>query len=391
VKIVFYCQHVLGIGHFFRSLEICRALDRHEVILVTGGTDVNVSLPRQVSEVRLPALGMDRDFKGLRASGGEDLETIRQIRRERILSVFDTERPELFLIELYPFGRKAFRFEIDPVLEAMAAGRLPPCGVVCSVRDILVEKEEQRRHETRAVDMLNRYFDAVLVHADPKLIRLEETFGRLSEISVPLIYTGFITPMPAADSRKRIRSALGLADRDRLIVASAGGGSVGAPLLEAAVVAFGRLGLLNASRLLVFTGPFLPEEDFDRLRHMAGEGVAVERFTPDFLDVLAAADLSVSMAGYNTTMNLLAAQVPALVWPFGQNREQRLRSERLESLGALRILRDEELAPAALAACMEGMLMRPGRPSVELDLNGAQTTARWIGDWRPPAAGRPAL
>lgn len=388
MKIVFYCQHVLGVGHFFRSLEICRALDRHKVILVTGGAAVNIALPPHVTEVRLPTLGMDRDFKGLRSASRADLETIRRVRRDRIVSLFDTERPELFLIELYPFGRKAFRFEIDPVLEAIAADRPPRCGVVCSVRDILVEKEEQHRHEARAVAVLNRYFDAVLVHADPKLIRLEQTFGRLNEISVPLVYTGFITPMPALDSRKRIRWALGLADRDRLIVASAGGGNVGGPLLEACFTAFGRLGLSNGSMLLVFTGPFLPEVEFDRLRHLAGERVVVERFTPDFPDVLAAADLSVSMGGYNTTMNLLAAHVPALVWPFGQNREQRLRSERLQDLGALRILRDEELAPAALADCMKGMLAEPVHPPTGIDLNGAQATARWIGSWRPPAAGR---
>ena len=50
MKIVFYCQHVLGVGHFFRSLEICRALAGHEVILVTGGPRFEVQLPGHISE-----------------------------------------------------------------------------------------------------------------------------------------------------------------------------------------------------------------------------------------------------------------------------------------------------------------------------------------------------
>jgi predicted glycosyltransferase len=140
--------------------------------------------------------------------------------------------------------------------------------------------------------------------------------------------------------------------------------------------------------LQVFTGPFLPVVEFERLKRAAGEGTTVARFTPEFLSYLAAADLSVSMAGYNTTMNLLAARVPALVWPFAQNREQQLRSERLKALGALQLLRDADLEPLRLAALMARMLERAERPEAGVDLNGAQATARWIDAWRPPTSRR---
>jgi predicted glycosyltransferase len=381
MKIVFYCQHVLGIGHFFRSLEICRALRRHRVILVTGGPAIDMGLPDHVREVRLPALEMDREFKALRPEAGADLETIRQLRRDRLRGLFETEAPDLFIIELYPFGRRAFRQEIDPLLEDMAAGRLPRCGVVCSVRDILVEKRDPDTHEARALAVLNRHFDAVLVHADPRLVRLEETFSRCREITVPLIYTGFVASGPAADARERLRAELGVDDQDGLIVASAGGGNVGAPLLHAAVDAFHRLKSDQEVRLQVFTGPFLPTEDFERLRRAVGERGGVARFTPDLPSYLAAADLSLSMAGYNTTMNLLAARVPALVWPFGQNREQRLRAQRLEALGALRLLADAELEPPRLAVLMKQMLMRSERFDSGIDLNGAPATAAWVDAW----------
>jgi predicted glycosyltransferase len=389
MKIVFYCQHVLGIGHFFRSLEICRALAPHQVALVTGGPRLDVGLPPHVTEVRLPALEMDCEFKALHAPPGADLEAIRRERRQRLWTLFKTETPDLFLIELYPFGRRAFRSEIDPVLEAIADGRLPRCRVLCSVRDILVEKEAPEVREARTVAVLNRFFDAVLVHADPNLVRLEETFSRLGEIRIPLAYTGFITPMPAADARQRIRSGLGLAPADRLIVASAGGGRVGMPLLEAAVAAFRHLNRPGKTVLQVFTGPFLPDEDFEQLRSAAGPGMRVSRFTPDFLSYLAAADLSISMAGYNTTMNLLAARVPAVVWPFSQNREQRLRSERLEALGALRLIQDPDLEPSRLAARVGRLLAQPQRVETRIDLNGAQATARWIDALGPAEGKRP--
>jgi predicted glycosyltransferase len=156
MKIVFYCQHVLGVGHFFRSLEICRALAGHEVTLVTGGPRFEVKLPSHVCELRLPELGMDPEFKQLLAAPGDDIETVTRVRQARLLALFEAERPELFVVELYPFGRKAFRFEIDPVLQAIAEGGRAACGVVCSVRDILVEKRMPAEHEAWVVAVLNR-------------------------------------------------------------------------------------------------------------------------------------------------------------------------------------------------------------------------------------------
>jgi predicted glycosyltransferase len=385
MKIVFYCQHVLGVGHFFRSLEICRALCAHEVVLVSGGPRVAVDLPPHISEFRLPELRMDADFRELQAPGERGIDEVKRVRRRSLLRFFERQRPDLFLIELYPFGRRAFRFEIDPVLDAIARGDLPACGIVCSVRDILVEKDRAAEREAWTVAMLNRHFSAVLVHTDPRLVAFEETFERLAEVRIPVVATGFISPRPAPDARVRVRARMGLADGQPLIVASAGGGSVGFPLLEASMRAFPLLPRHWAARMVVFTGPFMPTEQVARLAGLAGGPVALQRFSTEFLSELAAADASVSMGGYNTSMNLLAAQTPALVWPFAQNREQRLRAERLARLGALQVIEDADLEPSRLAAALERVLARRGRPVVDIDLNGAANTARWINAWRPPA------
>ena len=69
MKIIQYCQHVLGIGHFFRSLELARAFKDHEVILVLGGPRVEADLPENVRVFQLPELMMDADFGPLKAAG----------------------------------------------------------------------------------------------------------------------------------------------------------------------------------------------------------------------------------------------------------------------------------------------------------------------------------
>jgi predicted glycosyltransferase len=109
--------------------------------------------------------------------------------------------------------------------------------------------------------------------------------------------------------------------------------------------------------------------------------VRIEKFTLDFLAYLAAADLSISMGGYNTSMNLLACGVPALVWPFGLNREQRLRAQRLAEHGALKILNEEDLQHDRLARIMVQTLSETHPGKLDIDLDGAANTARWLEDW----------
>jgi predicted glycosyltransferase len=377
---------VLGIGHYFRSLEIVRALRRHHVVLVTGGPHVEIDLPQHAKEFRLPGLQMDSKFTSLYPTEKDrSLEEVREERKTLLYSLFHRTAPDIFLVELYPFGRKRFSFEILPILQAIRRGDLSPTKVVCSIRDILVEKKDQAAYEQRVVHLLNYYFDALLVHADKQLIALDETFQSTAEIKIPVVYTGFVTARPGANAGQKLRSELGLQKEDVLVVASAGGGRVGGELLEAVIEAHARLATPGQVRLYLFTGPFMSEAEFSALSSRAAStpGIKVDRFTTEFLSYLAAADLSISMAGYNTCMNILAAGTPSLVLPFAQNKEQRMRAEKLAALGGLTLLKKEELEPSRLATRMKAVIDGgKSRSRVRsINLAGAEGTASWLGRW----------
>ena len=376
MKIILYCQYIWGIGHFFRSLEICRALGGDDVIFAAGGLPVDASLPGHVREFRLPGLVFDDDYKTLiPTADGKTVDGIKKERRDRLTELLEKEAPDIFMVELYPFGRRAFRFELDPVLQAIRERILPPSLVVCSLRDILVEKKDPESYEKRVVEALNRYFDALLVHSDPGLLKLDETFSRVGDIEIPIYYTGFVTPAPAVGAREQIRCRLGLENHEKLIVASAGGGKSGGPLLEAAVNAHPLMSSAGSVHLQVFTGPFVSREVFDRIKAKSNKLVRVSHFTRDFLSYLAAADLSISMGGYNTSMNILAAGVPSLVWPFPGDREQGMRAEKMARLGATRALTPRDLHPPHLAAIAGRALSRGARVQTGIDLNGAKHTS----------------
>ncbi|MEN6483377.1 MAG: glycosyl transferase, partial [Syntrophobacteraceae bacterium] len=142
MRILLYCQHVLGIGHFFRSMEIARGLHRHEVLFVEGGDPLPGFVPPDhVRRLILPPLMMDSEFQTIQAFG-RDPETVKEERRRLLMQSFLEFSPDVFITELFPFGRKQFRYELMPILHRIR-DRHPSTMVVCSLRDILVEKKNQ--------------------------------------------------------------------------------------------------------------------------------------------------------------------------------------------------------------------------------------------------------
>lgn len=389
MKVAYYCQHVLGIGHFHRSLEICRAIARyHPTTLIVGGPPVTLDCPG-IELVRLPGLQMDSGFNSLVPCDPTlGLATVKDARKNQLLGYFQAEKPDIFISELYPFGRKAFRFELDPLLAAIDAGALPPCKCYCSVRDILVEKESGReKFEQRVVQLTNKYFAGILVHADPAIITLNETFSRLEDIHIPVHYTGFVTSSgsPAAKSAQPVDAIRKKrAATETLIVASIGGGSVGSELLFATIKAVAVLQDRASVQLQIFCGPYCAETTYQRLLAQKGPNIAIDRFTDQFPAWLAAADLAISMAGYNTCMNLVQAGIPALVYPFRQNREQSLRAERLGLRVPMTVLTEANLAPKRFAGHITQHL-KTKRVSANIRLDGAEQTARQLNIWHNQA------
>jgi predicted glycosyltransferase len=369
MKTLFYCQHVLGIGHFFRSMEVARALSRHTVVFVLGGAPLSgFTPPSHVNVFSLPALMMDPEFQSLHVQDGS-LEDIRQSRRRMLLDLLVSFDPDLIVTELFPFGRRQFRFELTPLLKT-AKKRPKPAKVVCSLRDILVEKKGKPNYETEVVDTLNSYYDLLLIHSDPRVVRLEETFGRCGEIGVQVEYTGFVA-RPTAPRRSP--------GGKKVIVASSGGGRVGVDLLCAVIEAVRKLRSTDLE-LRVFLGPFLEEADEKRIKYMASDDPRVRLlpFSLDFVSELSMADLSISMAGYNTCMDILSSGVPALVYPFPQNREQGIRAARLEKFGVLKVLPAFEVE--SLRFEIESFLKKDSGvfPVSEINITGAANSARLI-------------
>ena len=383
MNIIFYCQYVWGMGHLVRSLEFARALSDHQVTLIAGGQNVELDLPQHVRLLRLPVLYMDEKFTRLIPGvPGRSVEQIQHERKKTIYSLMEAKQPDLFIVELYPFGRSMFGFELEPLLEDIREGRFGQVRAICSLRDILVEKKDPSAYEERVLQKLNRHFDALLIHSDPDLLRLEETFTRVRDITIPVIYTGFITQQTDPANGKILRREMAISSSHKFIVASAGGGRSGYRLLTSAIDACELLRDRLPLRLEVFTGPFMDDEEFEKLSVRTSAGFRIRRYTKRFLDYLYAADLSVSLAGYNTCMNLLVTQIPALVHPYSRQQEQPMRVSKIKKFLPMKILNDDALQPDRLSKHMHHMLQNKSvLKTLPIDMNGATNSANFLSQW----------
>ena len=289
-------------------------------------------------------------------------------RRDRMLALVNARRPDVLLIELFPFGRKKFEPELLPLLEAVHVRDDRPL-VVCSVRDLLVTaRRSQQDFDDHARALCDAYFDLVLVHTDPAFATFDESFRPSTPLATPLAYTGFLTREPPQSASARSRQGL---------VVSAGGGQVGEPLFSAAVAAHD----INWPTLhlptTIVAGPFAPAHVLHDLRAAAAArvGLTVVSQVPSLGPLLAGARASLSQCGYNTALDLLRAEVPSLVVPFAEGREneQTRRAGRLASRGLVRVLPSADLTPERLAHAIRDLLhFEPSKTALRMD--GAQVT-----------------
>ncbi|HVH80687.1 MAG TPA: glycosyltransferase [Stellaceae bacterium] len=162
------------------------------------------------------------------------------------------------------------------------------------------------------------------------------------------------------------------------MLVSVGGGAAGEALLTAALDAR-RQGCLAERSWRVLAGASLSGARFAEIRAAAPEGVVVERFRRDFPALLRRCHVSVSQAGYNTVLDILAARARAVLVPFAAEREteQLIRAEYVAARGAAVLLRESELSAATLAAAIEQAAASQPRP-VALDTDGARRSAALI-------------
>jgi predicted glycosyltransferase len=379
-RALFYLQHLLGIGHLIRGERIAASLGLAgvDVTLALGGMPATIMTDDTKSatpcrRVQLEPVRVESGAMGilLGADGTVFDEARKAARRDALLGLIDDIRPDILIIEAFPFGRRQMRFELEPLLERAKAMRVPV--VASSIRDILQEHAKPGRAE-ETCSAIERWFDLVLVHGEEALTPLALTFPLAGRFAAKTRYTGMVGPsLPASLSAGPISAGTD-------IIISVGGGAVGGAVLRSALAALSQPALAHLSALAL-AGPNLPDAAFTRLQAMARPGIALERFVSDLPARMARARLSISQAGYNTVADLMVTGCPAVLVPYaaGGETEQTRRAAALSSAGRAVVIAEDQLDESRMAAAIMAALALPRR-AASTELDGADRTAKLLVD-----------
>ena len=364
--ILVYVQHLLGVGHLHRTALITRALSRagFDVTVVSGGVPEASIDFGQVKFVQLQAIKTDSAFKALYDKQGNVIDDdFKHARKLQLISVVDQVKPELVIIETYPFGRRQMRFELLPLLEHLRYAMQYRPVIASSIRDVIQPKSNPKRSQ-EVVSIVDEFFDAIIVHGDDSFIAFEQTFPEATKFKEKLIYSGYVV--------KQLSNKLSSKREKNTILVSAGGGAVGQQIYTAVIDASkNSFGKQYNWHMLV--GNNFSATEFDKLIQHQHKRLLIERNRDDFLQLLLRCSMSVSQAGYNTMMDLLVTDTPALVIPFEgvAEQEQLIRANMFEQFKIVKVLNEKNLNGLNLLEAMKEIIIKP-ETKLQLNLNGAE-------------------
>ena len=346
------------------------------------------TLPERCDYIKLPSLLTPSGWQGTALEEEDAKRHFRELRGAILTDAALGLVPDLVLVDHEPLGAKG---EFAAGLRALKAAR-PDTRFVFGLRDIMDDPERIREQwrELGVYDALEHLYDGIAVYGSPALHDVAEAYAIPPGIRPKLHYCGYIVREAPRVDPAEVRRELGLPDGAALVLATVGSGSDGFPVLDAAVAALERLAARRPDlRAIVVTGPFMPADQRAELERRATASCHVVPET-DTLPLFAAADAVVTMGGYNSVCEALAAARPMVIVPRATDKvEQWIRAELLAARGLVACVHPRELAPDRLAEAIEWALgcdraaharrVREVIPSFDGAARLTAYLARWLG------------
>lgn len=365
-RIAFYGHDTFGLGHLRRNLTLAHRVARDQpdahLLALTGSNQAHAfPLPPRFDFVKIPSAtkgpGGRYESRSLDLTLGELTDLRSRLIAEALLAF----SPDVLLVDHAPAGMAG---ELVIPLERLRKAN-PGVRLVLGLRDVIDEPERVRAEWARdgMLDWMDRTYDRVLMYGARGLGPSPEEYGLSPRLNGRVRFTGYVLWSEPGATAEQVRRRLAIAPGERLVVATVGGGGDGEAVLAALLEGFARTPP-PATRLVVVTGPLMDGGSTRALNAKAETipSVTTQEFEPDLPSLVAAADCVVSMAGYNSMTEILAAGTPAVVVPRVAPRlEQWIRAEAMSERGLCTMLHPDEADPAALLAAIAGALARGRR------------------------------
>lgn len=354
LKILIYSHDTYGLGHIRRCLAIARSLRNcpANVLILTGSILAGrFKIPSRIDFVRIPGMIKVTNEEYMPLSMKLDAAEVLEIRKRIILATAMAFQPDFFIVDKAPLGLKK---EVVDTLHWLKTD-CPSCTSILGLRDIMDSATSTIEDWTEKgiYDAMDALYDEVWVYG------CREYYDPVKEYEIPepvarkIHFTGYIPrQIPTRDKIMATRQSLGIGPKEKLIVVTTGGGGDGHPVVHTFLSAFEneRGGVPPRTRVVIVTGPFVSSADYqDVVRRCEALGFTSLKFHRSMERLIGAAQVVVSMGGYNTVCEIASQKKPLLIVPRAVPREEQLiRAQVLCGLGFCDYLDPRELTPQSL-------------------------------------------
>jgi len=362
--ILMYSHDTYGLGHIRRTMTIAGHLRRNgeaNVLILTGSPIAGrFPFPEQVDFVRIPGMIKKTNDEYLPLAIRINPEEALGIRKSIIMATAQTFRPDLFIVDKEPLGLKR---EVLPTLEWLRK-ELPQTRTILGLRDIMDDAATVRQDwaEKEIYDVLERLYDEIWVYGNRELYDPVAEYAIPEAVSSKMHFTGYLPrKVTGREKARKVRADHGLGQGDKLVVVTTGGGGDGFAVMDNFLTMLEQAAGRQHFKSFLISGPFMPKAERRELAVRARQvGARFCGFYARMEEILAAADLVVSMGGYNTICEILSQNTPALIIPREKpRREQLIRAQALQRRRLVDFLPWDDLGPRVLQRKIMRLLENP--------------------------------
>lgn len=339
-------------------------------------------IPDRLDYIKLPCLSRNDREKFSSKYLKTEIDEIMKLRSDLILAAIADFSPGIILVDKKPYGVEN---ELQSALNYLKT-HMPETKLVLILRDILDAPDETIRVWTK-----NKYFDAiesfyslVLILGQSEVFDASKEYKFPDFISQKVKFCGYIKRNTGEKSVTMIKKELKVHDGEKLILVTPGGGEDGSRLLETYLSGLEYVPVNHNIKSLIICGPSMSKTERKQFFNTATKypNVTMFEFTNDILSYMGAADIVVSMGGYNTICEILSLKKKAIVVPRAKPvEEQWLRAKRMTKLDLFRVIHPDKLTPQGLIQTIVEELNSKKdthSPFQKLDLDALPKMTRYV-------------
>jgi predicted glycosyltransferase len=387
MRLMVYSHDTFGLGNISRMLAICnyllKAIPNLSILVISGSPMLHsFRLPQGLDYIKLPCLNRGESGQlSVKYLNTRTDETVK-LRSEIILATAINFKPDMFLVDKKPDGIGG---ELKATIKYLQCV-LPETKLILLLRDILDSPEvtipewkNNGYHES-----IYFYYNQILVVGMPEIFDLTKEYQFPAHTAKKVRFCGYICKEPGLKTRSILRQELQIKSDEQLVLVTPGGGQDGDYLIENYFASLEHLPESHKLKSVILCGPEMKASQKQAFYETAQKypQVQISEFTDDLMSYMEAADIVVSMGGYNTVTEILSLGKKSIIVPrVKPAKEQLIRAERLDELGLVKMIHPDCLTPQDLMETILEQLRDSTShlPAVSrLDLNGLPQTTSYI-------------